>query len=450
VLTPEDRRQIRREVFRQTWPVVLQYFFRMLMFLVDTIMIQALGKSAMASMAIVGPISYTLVMLMTALSAGAMATVARAWGGGEADRRERAVATAMLVGLGVALAILPAGWAGLPAAAQLFGTPDNPQVARVAADYLRILAWSLPLMLLDFVAGSVLRACGEARVPMVCALVGNVVNVGLNYLLIFGALGAPRMEVRGAALASAISIGLQAVLTLGTLVSSRAPVRLRWRSIRGVTRASTATLLRVTGPAFVEPVVLQSGFLVYTKVITTLGELPLAAHRSAIAVESISFMPGYAVSVAAGAVVGQYLGAGRPDKASAGFVESMKIGLGLLLINALLFLTVPHVLLWPFEPKDLPAGMAAGLLRIAAMEQPFMAMALVLAGAMRGAGDTRSPVWLGAAGTWGVRVPCAYLLAIGLGLGLTGIWITMVLDWAARSLLSWIVWRRGAWKQIRL
>lgn len=450
-MTPEERRAIRREVIRQTWPVVLQYLFRTMMFLVDTIMIKEIGSPAVATMGIVGPITYTLIMLMMALSAGTVATVARAWGEGDRLKQERAAATAIRAALLLSPIALLVGAFGLPPFARLF-TPETPAIAEAAGDYLLILSAAFPFFLLEFAAGSVLRAAGDTRTPMLLAILANLVNVGLNYVLIFGKFGAPALGVHGAAIASCAAIVVQGALTLLVLMRPGSRIRLRASSFRLVTRESSRTLARVTGPALVEPLILQSGFLVYAKVITMLGDLPLAAHRSAIAVESLSFMPGYAVSIAAGAIVGQYLGERRVDKALAGFRESMRIGVAIMLVNAILFLTIPHLLLWPFVPRDeaLPMLLGTEVLRIASMEQVFMAMAMVLAGAMRGAGDTKSPAWIGLIGTWGVRVPCAYLLAITLGLGLHGIWMTMVLDWFARTVFSWIVWGRGRWQRVQL
>lgn len=451
MLTADDRRAIRREVFRQTWPVVLQYFFRTMMFLVDTIMVKEVGTTAVATMGIVGPVTYTLIMLMMALSAATTATVARAWGERDREKQERAAATSIRLALLLAAPAMLAGMVGMPAFAR-FLAPASPEIAATAGDYLVILSAAFPFFLLEFAAGSVLRAAGDTRTPMVLAVLGNVVNVALNYVLIFGKFGAPALGVQGAALASAAAIAVQGSLTLLVVMSPGSRIRLTVASFRLVTGESMRTLARIAVPALAEPIVLQSGFLLYTRFIAALGDLPLAAHRSAIAVESLSFMPGYAVSIAAGALVGQYLGEGRADRAKAAVRESMRLGVGIMLVNAVLFLSIPHLLLWPFAPRDTAEPLILGteVLKIASMEQLFMAMAMVLAGAMRGAGDTKSPAWIGFVGTWGVRVPCAYGLAIGLGFGLHGIWITMVLDWMVRSVLSWVLWARGSWERIKL
>jgi putative MATE family efflux protein len=214
-----------------------------------------------------------------------------------------------------------------------------------------------------------------------------------------------------------------------------------------------ARLVRVSIPAAVEPVILQSGFLLYNKAITALGVIPMAAHRAAITVESLTFMPAWGFAVAGSAVVGQYLGAGRPDRAEAGLRECARLSTALLTVMGVVFFFTaePLVRLFLRGPGEAATvAAAAACLRIAAFEQPFMAMGMALGGALRGAGDTRSPVIVGILGVWGVRIPMAWALAFPAGLGLNGIWITMIADWALRTVVFSILFRRGRWKTIKL
>jgi putative MATE family efflux protein len=280
-----------------------------------------------------------------------------------------------------------------------------------------------------------------------------VLNIALNWVFIFGNLGAPRMGVAGAALATSISFALQATIVFGYLWTSRSPVRLSSAALTGVTRQSLARLVRVSIPAAAEPLLLQSGFLIYNKAITLLGTMPMAAHRAAITVESMTFMPAYGFAVAGSAVVGQNLGAGRPDRADAGLRECARLSTWLMSAvgASFFFLAAPLVRLFLRSPDDGPAVAAAAMcLAISAFEQPFMAMAMALGGGLRGAGDTRSPVLVGLLGVWGVRVPLAWALAFPAGLGLYGIWITMIADWAVRTAVFSVLYRKGAWKTLRL
>ncbi|HEV3029398.1 MAG TPA: MATE family efflux transporter, partial [Planctomycetota bacterium] len=275
----------------------------------------------------------------------------------------------------------------------------------------------------------------------------------LNWVFIFGNLGAPRMGVTGAALATSISFALQGAATFGYLWLPPSPIRLSLADLRGVTRDSVRRLVGVSIPAAVEPLLLQCGFLIYNKAITLLGTVPMAAHRAAITVESMTFMPAYGFSVAGSAVVGQYLGAGRADRADAALRECARLSTWLMsgVGVAFFFLAAPLVRLFLRGPEaESTVAAAAMCLAISAFEQPFMALAMTLGGGLRGAGDTRSPMLVGLLGVWAVRIPLAWTLAFPAKLGLNGIWITMIADWAARTAVFSVLYRKGAWKTIKL
>lgn len=452
-LPPDERAAIRREVTRQAWPVVLQMLLKTLMFYVDTYMISAVGPAAMAAMGVVGPISHTLVAILSALSVGTIATVARAWGEGDRVRQQREASAAVALAFVVGLPLTVLGTVLLPALADLFRVPDSAHVTEMARQFLRIESLIFLFFCLDAVATGILRAAGHTVFPMVATLVANGLNIFLNWVFIYGNLGAPRLEVAGAAVATSVSFALQGTALFAYLWLPRSPIRLTLAGLRGVTRESMGRLVRVSIPAAVEPVILQTGFLIYNKAITGLGVIPMAAHRAAITVESLTFMPAWGFAVAGSAVVGQYLGAGRADRAEAGLRECARLSTALLTALGVVFFFAaePLVRLFLRGPGEAATvAAAAACLRIAAFEQPFMAMGMALGGALRGAGDTRSPVIVGILGVWGVRIPLAWALAFPVGLGLNGIWITMIADWALRTVVFSILFRRGRWKTIKL
>jgi putative MATE family efflux protein len=452
-LTRAERSELRREVIRQAWPVVLQNLLHTLMFYVDTYMISGLGKEAMAAMGVVGPITHTVTSILSVLSVGTVATVARAWGSGDPQKREREAAASLAVAVALGAVATAAGIFVLPAMATLFEVPDAPGVLGSAQSFLRIQGAVQLFYCVYLAATGIYRAAGRMAFPMLATLGANGLNVFLNWVFIYGHLGAPRMGVTGASLATAVSIAAECVLIGVALFLPGSPIRLGVPSFRALSRESVLRLVRVSLPAAAEPLLLQGGFLVYNKAITLLGTLPMAAHRAAITVESLTFMPGLGFAVAGSAVVGQFLGAGRPDKAEAGFRESARISTYLMSAIGVgfLFASAPLVRLFLRAPDDGPAvALAAACLAISAFEQPFMALSMSFGGALRGAGDTKSPVLVGVVGVWLVRVPLAWALAFPAGLGLTGIWITMVVDWAVRAALFSILWRRGRWKAIKL
>jgi putative MATE family efflux protein len=452
-LSAEERAGLRREVARLAWPVVLQMLLKTMMFYVDSSMIAPLGQEAMATMGVVGPISHTLVAVLSALSVGTVATVARAWGEGDRAKQAREASSSLVLAAALGVPMTAAGIFLLPEMAELFRVPDSGAVTAMARQFLRIEASAFFFFCLDASASGILRATGRTVFPMVATLGANVLNILLNWLFIFGNLGAPRMGVAGAALATSVSMALQGAVTAGYLWSARSPIVLSRSALRGVTRESLGRLVRVSIPAAAEPLLLQSGFLVYNKAITLLGTMPMAAHRAAITVESMTFMPAYGFAVAGSAIVGQNLGAGRPDRADAGFRECARLSTWLMSAVGVAFFFLGGSLARIFlrgPDAEATIAVAAICLSISAFEQPFMALAMALGGALRGAGDTRSPVLVGLLGVWGIRVPLAWVLAFPAGLGLYGIWITMIADWATRTAVFSVLYRKGAWKSVTL
>ncbi len=451
--SPELRRSIRREAARQAWPLVLQSLLRSLMFFVDTIMVGRLGTDALAGMGVAGPVSYLVVSVLGALQIGAIAVVSRAWGSGDRRLQEGEAAAAAALGLLAGVPMGIAGWFGLPLLAALLPIEGAPQVTVLAEGFLRWEGAGLGFLCLGLSASGIWRAAGRTRLPLACSVAANLLNILLNWVFIYGHWGAPAMGLAGAGLATAISQGVEALLAFGFLFSAAAPIRLSAASVGAVTGAALRRLIRVSAPAALEPAIMQAGFLFYTQIITRLGAVPLAAHRTALAVESLTFMAGYGFVMAGSAMVGQQLGAGRPDHADLALRECARLSVIAMSALGVVFLAAAGLLVRIFVPSggsEEVAALAASCLRIAAVEQPFMALAMTLGGGLRGAGDTRAPVIVGLLGVWGVRLPLAWLLAFPAGLGLHGIWITMIVDWAVRAAVFRHLYRRGRWKQIRL
>ncbi len=300
------------------------------------------------------------------------------------------------------------------------------------------------------VAGAILRAAGNTKTPMIAGIISNVLNIVGNYALIFGKFGFPEMGLTGAGLATAIAKVVECFLLLSYLFSKRSTVRLSLRSFLLITRATIKRVVKIALPAAVEPLFVHSGFILFTKIVATLGTTAMAAHRIAIGIESLGFMTADAFYVVAAAVVGQSLGAGRKDTAESGTRESMRIGILFLGLAAVIFLIFPRYIARMFTPDTTLVDAAALCLMIAAFEQPFMAAAGVYKGTFQGAGDTKTPVYVGALAVWLIRVPLTYLFAITMGLGLRGAWIVTCLDWAARALIFALIHKRGKWKHIKI
>jgi putative MATE family efflux protein len=176
----------------------------------------------------------------------------------------------------------------------------------------------------------------------------------------------------------------------------------------------------------------------------------IAAHKITMTAESISFMPGWGFALAATTLVGQYLGAEDPDKARLGGFTAAKMAVTVMTVFGILFFFFPRYFILIFTRDEEIIRYASTCLRIIAFAQPFLAATMVFAGALRGAGDTKTVLWVTAVGTWVVRVGGGYILAITLGYGLAGAWAAMVADFTLRGVVFFYIFNKGKWRHIKV
>jgi putative MATE family efflux protein len=195
---------------------------------------------------------------------------------------------------------------------------------------------------------------------------------------------------------------------------------------------------------------MRLGFILFMRIVSALGEVPLAAHQIAVNVESLSYMPGFGLSVASTTLVGQSLGARKSDLAEESIRGTMRISLMVMGAVGVIFAVFGPALAAVFGSTPEVVALAGSAVRIGALEQLPIAVQMVIAGSLRGAGDMRTPMYATLLGTLFFRVPIVYLFAVVWGWGLDGVWLATALDWTARAALLYFLFRRGAWKKIRL
>ncbi len=446
---PDGGAPLAREVWRLAWPAITHMFLLTLMFLVGRVMVGRYSPTALASLQISGTLVWSTYSIFTAFSAGTLAVVARSVGAG--DRRAAAQASlssllfAALLGVLVTVPILLADRALL----RLLFPQASAEVLADASAYLRIVLPSLPLSFVEAIAAAALQGAGNTRAPLYVATVGNLVNVVLSYLLIFGRFGFPELGVRGAAVGHAATMSLEGLLLVAVLLSkenSPLPIRV----LRRGDVAALRRVVRIAVPAFGEKVLYHAGYLGFISVIGLLGTEAMAANQALLAVEAVGFLSADGFGIAAAAVIAQKLGAHRPGEATrAGWLAAgMSVALATLI--GVTFVLAPRLLMKAFSSDPAILDLGAKTLYIAAVAQPFMAYATVKGMALRGAGATRTVLVSTFVGAVVVRVAATYLFAITLGLGLFGVWLGSTLDWMVRSGVLGAAYARGRWRGVRV
>lgn len=393
---------VSRRVLALAWPVITQNLLETLVGVVDTLLVSRLGAVAIAGVGSSLQVVFFLIAVLSAVSIGAGIIVAHAIGAGDRAGAEQLGKQAIAWGIcaSVPLAVVGALVAG--PVIRSFGVA--PDVAIVGAGYLRITMISLPAFLLVFAASAVLRGAGDTKTPLRISILANVINAVLAYALIYGHFGLPAWGTDGSAWAAATARIVSAAALLVVLVRGKRGLALRgvlgWRPRFDVARR----ILSLGLPAALEQMLISAGFTVLTAITATLGTDALAAQRVALTAMSVSFLPGIGFSIAASTLVGQSVGARRPDEAlSAAWASAAWAGLWMSLLGALLF-TFARPLMALFTSDMAVAGTAADALRVLAVQQPLWGLLFVSSGALRGAGNTRFPMVSNSLGIWTVVV----------------------------------------------
>jgi len=332
-----------------------------------------------------------------------------------------------------------AGWFGADALVRVLGADEA--VIQHGATYLRVNALAWPALVIMLVAGGALRGTGDARTPLRASVWMNVVNVSLAIPLAFGFGPLPALGVAGVALAAAIGrvIGAAVVLSL-LLRGAGLPIhRASWR----FDGAALGRVLKIGVPTRVEQTLLSGGFLIYGAMVITLGTTVYAAQRISFQAINLAFMPAFGFGTAATTLVGQHLGARRPDRAHAATTSTLRQALACMIITGVVCAAGarPLMSLFSSDPEVISLGVHA--IPVLALAQPFWAISSVYAGSLRGAGDSRFPMYSTNLGMWIVRLPSAYLFGIVLGGGLPGVYLSSTFDAGLRSILTWWRYRRS-------
>jgi putative MATE family efflux protein len=426
--------KLRRRVLGLAWPVIGQNLLETLLGIVDTLLVAGIGTAAIAGIGGALQIMFFVLAALSALSVGSAILVAQAVGARAFDRASRLARQSLLWSV---LLAVPLALVGLSLADPIIGIFGmEAEVARIGTDYLRVTMGTVVVLVALILGGGVLRGAGDSRTPMIVTAIANVLNVVLAYGLIYGHFGLPALGAVGSAWATFAARSVALLLLLRVLWKGRNGV-----SIAGVGtwRPDWSVARRVLGlgiPAAVEQILVTTAFLAMTILVARLGTDTLAAQRISMSALSFSFLPGIGFSLAATSLVGQSIGAGRPrEGAEMAKIATLWAVLWMSAIAVLFFVfATPIMRLFTAEPEVIRIG-AAGL-RVVALTQPFWGVGMVQSGALRGTGDTRFPLVIGAAGVW-----CAVLLAwLGLTIfdgGLPVVWGAFLVTSPITASLTW-------------
>ncbi|MDR2049552.1 MAG: MATE family efflux transporter [Treponema sp.] len=435
-----------KSLFRLFWPLVAEQLLGVTMGIADTVMVKTIGEFAVSGVSIVDVINNLFIIAFGALATGGAVVVSQYIGKGDKKRSALSAKQLVYVSAGAAAAALAVGvFLRRPILSLIYGAVEK-EVARAAETYFFISALGYPCIALYNAAAALFRSMGNSKVPMLTALLVNILNIGGNALLIFGF----RMGVAGAALSTLASRGLAAFILIALLLRGRyrrSPVSLSGLFKARIDVPILKSILYVGIPNGVENSMFQVGKIMVARIFTSFGIAATAANAIATSINSLSYMPGNAFGLGLLTVVGQCIGAGDNVAAKKYTARIMKWGyLVLIVINGSMLLFMNRIVgIFGLAPQT--AQLLKSYLWIHCAAAPvFWAPAFILPNALRAAGDVRYCMVVSSITMWTIRITTAYILAYPLGIGPAAAWYAMGADFVVRGLCFTLRWTGGRWQ----
>ncbi len=445
------------DVMRIALPSIAEMVLMSLIGSIDTIMVGQLGKNALAAVALPTQPRMIMMSVFFAINVGVTAIVARRKGEGRQQDANMTLRNAIMLVAAMSLIIMTAVLLLSESLMRLSGgntnTLDDAEVLRGAITYFQIIAWGLPITTVSMCINAAMRGVGNTKITLQVNIVSNLVNVVFNYLLIGGNFGFPRLEVAGAAIASVIGLTAGAIMSfVAVMHGGNSYLHLsrydKWR----VDKKTMRGIVKVGGNAMVEQLSLRFGFFMYSRITYSLGVAMFAAHNIAMQFLNITFSLADGTAIAATSLVGQQLGAGRPDKSLLYGKISHRLALVISAAIGVLLVLFRYPLSGLFIDGNTPQAemvieAAAQTMLVVALMQPFQMGSVVVSGCLRGAGDN-----LFVAAVMGVCVsiirPIMAVLAVNVfqfGLALT--WLFSLSEIVIRATLFNRRFNSGKWME---
>lgn len=440
-----------KRVLKLALPAVGEMFLYMLIWVTDTAFMGNYGGAvAVSAVGFSSEIVYTLVniLIFLGISAGINTMVAQSIGAKEKEKAEEYLTKGLLIGLFVA--ILVSVFLSLYSQPLLSWAGAKGEVLEYADIYMKVVAIGAFCNMLSSMLNSGLRGIGNTVTPLLGAILVNVVHIFLAWLLVFGHWGFPSLGVKGIAIATSFS-HLLGLCFLIYYYSFHSDFRPRWKYLANNFTNGLKDIANIAIPSGLQEAVFNSSRLLTVIFIMHLGNRAFAANEITTTIESVSFMPAWGFALAAITLVGQSIGAKEYKLARKYAFTATAFGLGGMTFCSLLFLTIPSLLASIFIKEPQTMALTILCLQLAALEQPFMGLAMVLEGALKGAGDARAPFVIALVSNWLIRIPLMYCVVFVWQLNVVYVWLVTAGQWIFEGMATlWLFQQKSReWSQTK-
>lgn len=427
-------------------PAMIENILQVFIGVVDTYFIGKIGTEAIAGVGVTNLIMNIYIAFFIALGVGTTAIISRNIGANNTENANDAVKQSVIMALGIGIVFGIINLVFSKKILLLLGAEER--VLRYALPYFLSVAVPSVFLCLMMILSSALRGSGDTKTPMKVMIIANIINIILDYILIFGIFNFAGLGILGAGIATTISRVVGVILLLQKINSDKTKIHINILDKWNINKDILKSITRIGLPAAFEKLIMRFGQLVYGGMIIKIGTEAYAAHNIAGTIETFSYLPGMGFGVAAATLVGQSLGAKKKDEAhKIGLISYFLATVFMILIGVIFYIFAPIFARLFSEDKEV-IDLVVKVLRIIALFQPFLCMTLVITSILQGAGDTKFPMYSTLIGIWGVRVLGVYVLGIKLNMGLVGVWIAYALDLTVRGVILMIRFINGKWKEI--
>ncbi|MCL2094120.1 MAG: MATE family efflux transporter [Treponema sp.] len=450
----ESASEKRSIIIGLTWPALAENTFASLVSIIDMVMVASLGAYAIGAVGLISQPRFVMLAAFMALNVGSTAMVSRFKGAGDQESANQVLHQSIIMTLlftGVLCVIMFFG--GNALVAFLAGPNISEEMIQGANVYLRIQVYGFPALALTFTINAVLRGVGNTRAAFYNNGVFNIVKIFLNYCLIGGNLGFPALGLAGASIATVIAQCFALAMAVWKVLSGSEFVRMELAKLLKIDFAIIKRILNIGFPALIEQLIMRIGVMLFTRIITSLGDNPYAAHMIAMNIQQLSFMTGMSFGTAATTLVGQSLGRNRPDLARQYVKLIQRMNYIIAIAVSLLLFFGGEAISGLYSHDQELTIMAANMLKIIALFNVWSSSRFVYLAGLRGAGDARFTAVVTFVGVLFLRPVVSVFLVFPpfpFQLGLAGVWIALSSDAMASYILAKIRFSRGKWETIKV
>lgn len=435
---------IGRAIFILSVPAVLEMCMESLFGIVNVFWVSRLGAPAVAAVGITESLLTIIFAIALGLSMATTAVVARRTGEKDPEGASTAAVQGIILGI---LASIPIGLIGIffaPPLLRFMGA--EPEVISTGGGYARIVLGGNAAVMLLFLINAVFRGAGDAAIAMRSLWLGNIVNLVLDPCLIFGLGPFPELGVTGSAIATTIGRGVGVVYQVSVLLSSKSRISVRMKDIR-FEPVIAWSMLKISFGGMLQYLVATASWAALVRIVAVFGSAALAGYTIALRLIVVALLPSWGMSNAAATLVGQNLGAKKPDRAEKSVWITGVANMFVLGAVAVIFILFAERLIGVFTHDADVIANGVACLRIVSYGYVFYAYGMVMVQSFNGAGDTFTPTLINLGCYWLFQIPLSAYLALGTSLGSHGVFLAITISESALALVAMLAFRRGRWKK---